>query len=76
MAAYNLEIGGLVIVTAVLRSNFKAVSENGFTITSVDHGDIKGWKPTNSKYFLLSKSSGTVLTSNHSHQCSAYSWQG
>lgn len=55
MAAYNLEAGGLATVTAVLRSNFKAVSENGFTITSVDHGDIKGWKPTNSKYFFLSK---------------------
>ncbi|KAH7407762.1 ketopantoate reductase PanE/ApbA-domain-containing protein [Cadophora sp. MPI-SDFR-AT-0126] len=45
MAAYNLEAGGLATVTAVLRSNFKAVSENGFTITSVDHGEIKGWKP-------------------------------
>ncbi|KAK0107089.1 hypothetical protein ONS95_003796 [Cadophora gregata] len=48
MAAYNLEAGGLATVTAVLRSNFKAVSENGFTINSVDHGtDIKGWKPAN-----------------------------
>ncbi|CZT13088.1 hypothetical protein WAI453_005866 [Rhynchosporium graminicola] len=47
MAAYNLEVGGLATITAVLRSNYKAVADNGFTLTSVDHGNIKGWKPTN-----------------------------
>ena len=50
MAAYNLEVGGLASVTAVLRSNFEAVMQNGFTITSLDHGYVKGWKPSNSLY--------------------------
>jgi ketopantoate reductase len=48
MAAYNLEAGGLATVTAVLRSNFKAVKESGFTIKSLDHGDVEGWRPTKS----------------------------
>ncbi|CAG8949503.1 hypothetical protein HYFRA_00007733 [Hymenoscyphus fraxineus] len=46
MAAYNLETGGQATVTTVLRSNYHFVKENGFTITSIDHGDIKGWRPT------------------------------
>ncbi|KAJ5051607.1 uncharacterized protein L3040_001382 [Drepanopeziza brunnea f. sp. 'multigermtubi'] len=46
MAAYNLEAGGLATVTAVLRSNYQAVLDNGFSITSLDHGEIKAWKPT------------------------------
>ncbi|KAH6674574.1 6-phosphogluconate dehydrogenase [Halenospora varia] len=46
MAAYNLEVGGLATVTSVLRSNHEAVMQNGFTITSLDHGFVKGWKPT------------------------------
>ncbi|KAG0650721.1 AF-toxin biosynthesis 12-1 [Hyphodiscus hymeniophilus] len=37
MGAYNLESGGLASVTAVLRSNYAAVSSNGFNITSMDH---------------------------------------
>jgi len=49
MAAYNIEAGGLATVTAALRSNYEAVNQNGFTITSLDHGYIKGWKPTRSK---------------------------
>ncbi len=49
MAAYNLEVGGLATVTAVLRSNYDAVLKNGFTITSLDHGNVKAWKPTNCK---------------------------
>jgi hypothetical protein len=48
MAAYNLEVGGLVSVTAVMRSNFEAVMQDGFTITSLDHGYVKGWKPSSS----------------------------
>jgi ketopantoate reductase len=50
MGAYNLEVGGLASVTAVLRSNFEAVEKDGFTITSLDHGFVKGWKPTRSTY--------------------------
>ncbi|CAG9980515.1 unnamed protein product [Clonostachys byssicola] len=48
MAAYALEIGGRAEVTAVLRSNFEAVSKKGgFDIDSLEHGhDIKGWRPT------------------------------
>ena len=46
IAAVNLEIGGLAEVTAVLRSNFKAVKENGYIIESVDHGKLTGWRPT------------------------------
>jgi ketopantoate reductase len=48
LAAYNLEVGGLASVTFVLRSNYDAVSQNGFIITSLDHGLIQGWKPSTS----------------------------
>lgn len=46
IAAVNLEMGGLAEVTAVLRSNFKAVNANGYIIESVDHGKLPGWRPT------------------------------
>ncbi|KAK3949831.1 ketopantoate reductase PanE/ApbA-domain-containing protein [Pseudoneurospora amorphoporcata] len=46
MVAYALEKGGKAEVAAVLRSNFEAVFDNGFTIQSVDHGKIKDWRPT------------------------------
>jgi 2-dehydropantoate 2-reductase len=47
MAAYALETGGKAQVTMVLRSNFAAVQQNGFTIDSIQHGhDIKNWKPS------------------------------
>ena len=46
IAAVNLEAGGLAEVTGVLRSNFKAVEENGYTIDSVDHGKLAAWRPT------------------------------
>lgn len=48
IAAYNLEVGGLASVTAVLRSNHQAVKQNGFSITSLEFGYIKGWRPSNS----------------------------
>jgi ketopantoate reductase len=51
MSAYNLEFGGQSSVTAILRSNFEAVMKDGFTITSLDHGFVKGWKPTRRTYF-------------------------
>jgi len=50
IAALNIEAGGLGSVTAVLRSNFKIVEEEGYTIESVDHGNFKGWKPTKGIY--------------------------
>ncbi|KAM5347499.1 hypothetical protein ACJ41O_010504 [Fusarium nematophilum] len=46
IAALNIETGGLGVVTAVLRSNFGIVNQQGYTIHSVDHGEILGWKPT------------------------------
>lgn len=48
MAAYALETGGKAEVTAVLRSNYNAVENNGFDIHSLEYGEIKGWKPTTS----------------------------
>lgn len=46
MSAYALESGGLAEVTAVLRSNYDAVTKNGFDIDSVLYGQISGWRPT------------------------------
>ncbi|KIW88557.1 uncharacterized protein Z519_10603 [Cladophialophora bantiana CBS 173.52] len=46
ISALNLEVGGRATVTAVLRSNFQEVSRRGFDIRSVDHGVVKGFKPT------------------------------
>lgn len=46
IAALNIEAGGLGAVTAVLRSNYPAVSQNGYNIESVDHGKLPSWKPT------------------------------
>ncbi|KIX04172.1 uncharacterized protein Z518_07726 [Rhinocladiella mackenziei CBS 650.93] len=46
MTALNLERGGLASVTAILRSNYSVVKEKGFTIDSCDHGEFKGWRPT------------------------------
>jgi len=47
MAAYALESAGQAEVTMVLRSNFNAVKQNGFTIDSIQHGhDITGWRPS------------------------------
>jgi threonine dehydrogenase-like Zn-dependent dehydrogenase len=46
IAAVNLEVGGLATVTVVLRSNYNAVKDNGYTIESCDHGKLNGWKPS------------------------------
>lgn len=53
MAAYNLEVGGKATVTAVLRSNFTAVERDGFSIDSIDHGKVEGWRPTESMYIAF-----------------------
>lgn len=50
IVALNLEAGGLASVTAVLRSNYDRVKQNGFDIRSCDHGELKGWRPSKSKY--------------------------
>jgi hypothetical protein len=49
IAALNLEAGGVATVTAVLRSNYDAVTKKGFDIHSCDHGKILNWKPSHSK---------------------------
>ncbi|KAF2640352.1 6-phosphogluconate dehydrogenase C-terminal domain-like protein [Massarina eburnea CBS 473.64] len=46
IAALNLEVGGLAEVTLVLRSNYEVVKEKGFTIESIDHGALEGWRPS------------------------------
>ncbi|KAF5687957.1 2-dehydropantoate 2-reductase [Fusarium circinatum] len=46
IAALNLETGGRAEVTAVLRSSYQIVKERGFTINSVDHGQVLGFRPT------------------------------
>lgn len=51
MAAYALEIGGKAHVTAVMRSNFDAVQQNGISIDSIEHGKgIKNWRPSESEH--------------------------
>lgn len=56
MGAYALEKGGKASVTAVLRSNYSVVKEQGFTIDSLEHGKVQEWRPTTSE--LGSSSSG------------------
>lgn len=47
MAAYALEAGQRAKVTMVLRSNYQAVRDEGYTIDSIEHGhDIKNWRPS------------------------------
>lgn len=48
IAALNLETGGRASVTAVLRSNYSVIKEKGFNFKSVDHGVVKGFKPSTS----------------------------
>lgn len=50
IAALNLEKGGLARVTAVLRSNYDKVINNGFHIESCDHGEIQNWRPSQGRY--------------------------
>lgn len=49
IAAYVLEKSQRCRVTAVLRSNYAVVKEQGFDIDSVDHGEVRGWKPHRGK---------------------------
>ncbi|EED17640.1 2-dehydropantoate 2-reductase family protein, putative [Talaromyces stipitatus ATCC 10500] len=46
LCAYNLEVGTQANVTAVLRSNYDAVDKNGFSISSIEHGEVTGWRPS------------------------------
>lgn len=46
IAALVLEKSNRANVTVVLRSAFQLVSERGWDIESVDHGSLRGWKPS------------------------------
>ncbi|PBP16030.1 2-dehydropantoate 2-reductase family [Diplocarpon rosae] len=46
IAAVVLEKSQRAKVTVVLRGNYGVVSKEGFDIESVDHGQLKGWKPS------------------------------
>ena len=46
ISALNLETGGKAAVTAVLRSNYEHVKAHGFSIKSVDHGHVEGFRPS------------------------------
>lgn len=45
IASLVLSKSGRANVTAVLRSKYTYVSENGWDIESKDHGSLTGWKP-------------------------------
>lgn len=55
MSAYALQQGGKAEVTAVMRSNYEAVKENGVNIDSVQYGNGIRFRPTNSELFRLSR---------------------
>lgn len=46
ITAVNLEASVRCHVTCVLRSNYDVVKERGFTIDSIDHGKLTGWRPS------------------------------
>ena len=46
VASVALEKGGHAHVTSVLRSDYEKVKEHGFSINSVDHGKLTGWRPS------------------------------
>lgn len=45
IAALTLHLSGLAHVSMVVRSDYDRVIDDGYTIESVDHGDLLGWKP-------------------------------
>src|SRR5262245_29968715 len=60
LTALNLEQGGLASVSAVLRSNYAAVIENGFKLDTCDHGNFEGWRPSEILNKIPDVSNGTV----------------
>lgn len=50
MCAFALHQSGETTVTALLRSNYNLVRENGLHIRSIDHGEIDNWRPHNSEF--------------------------
>lgn len=52
VAALVLENSGKAHVTAVLRGKYEIVSKKGWDVDSIDHGKIKGWKPSRGQLSL------------------------
>lgn len=52
IATVVLEKSNRANVTTVLRSSYTIVNERGWDITSVDHGSLKGWKPSRGQLLL------------------------
>lgn len=53
IAALNLYTGDGCHITMVLRSSYDKVIKDGFTIDSIDHGNITSWKPHVSKQLSI-----------------------
>lgn len=47
IGGYTLELNGKAEVTALVRSDYDIVSQEGYNIESVDYGTINGYKPSN-----------------------------
>lgn len=45
IVGYGINYTNNANLSAVLRRDYEKVNEKGFDITSIDYGDIKGWKP-------------------------------
>lgn len=46
MVSVALERSSMASVTAVLRSNYQKVIQDGFDIQSIDHGELTNWRPS------------------------------
>jgi ketopantoate reductase len=50
IASLVLEKSGRAKVTVVLRSRYEVIKEKGWDIESIDHGELKGWRPSGGKF--------------------------
>ncbi|KAL4998942.1 ketopantoate reductase PanE/ApbA C terminal-domain-containing protein [Aspergillus recurvatus] len=60
MCSYALDQGGKAEVTAVLRSNYDAVEQDGFEIDSIQYGRISGWRPASIRKAIPSVTSESL----------------
>ncbi|GAB7336808.1 hypothetical protein MBLNU13_g11320t1 [Cladosporium sp. NU13] len=61
IAALSLEATSQSSVTIVLRSNYNVIDEKGYDITSCDHGELRGWRPTHGRFLLAAGSDSLML---------------
>ena len=54
IAAVVLEKSGRAKVTAIIRSRYNIVKEKGWDIDSVDHGMLRGWRPSRGTAEMMS----------------------